>query len=30
MEIVMADTKIEHKCPVCEAKKKPISTGPEV
>ena len=26
----MADTKIEHKCPVCEAKKKPISTGPDV
>jgi hypothetical protein len=26
----MADTKIEHKCPVCEAKKKTIATGPDV
>jgi len=26
----MAEIKKEHKCPACEAKKKPISTGPDV
>ena len=26
----MADAKIEYKCPVCEAKKKTASTGPDV
>jgi|TARA_Y100000034_G_C6737205_1_gene326941 hypothetical protein len=26
----VADAKIVHKCPVCEAKKNPISTGPDV
>ena len=26
----MADAKIVHKCPMCEEKKKPMPTGPDV